>query len=164
MTEHVTKLLNSYIDGEVSKEESVIVESHLVACSSCEREYMDLIQTKQLIAEEYKAIAVSTNLEDRIMDTISTNKVKKELRPVRVQVASLVGVILLGLIVMLVHFIPGGWMIGSSLLNFSLTLMHASAISMSALPYVTEVVGGITVILLGILGVVLQKFYFLEKV
>ena len=164
MTEHVTKLLNAYIDGEVSKEESIIVESHLVACSSCKREYMDLKQTKQLIEEEYTGMTVSLDLEDRIMDKISTNKMEKEIRPVRAQVASLVGVILLGLIFMMVHFIPGGLMIGSSLLKFSITLMHASAISMSALPYVTEVVGGITVILLGVLGLVLQRFYFLEKV
>ncbi len=161
MSEHVSKLLSAYIDEEVTRNEAELVEKHLTDCSACYQEYKNLKWTKQFIGDTYENVPVPLSLENKIINELQASE--QENRSKRVQVAVAAGMIFMAMIFTILHFIPGGLTLGSSLLRFSYTLLHASALSLSTFPYLFGVLGVISIILMGVLAVVVQRYYLVEK-
>jgi len=51
MSEHITKWLNAYLDGELSGNLLLVVESHLVECQACREEYQSLQHLSGILQE-----------------------------------------------------------------------------------------------------------------
>lgn len=51
MSEHITKWLNAYLDGELSGNLLHLVETHLVECQACRAEYQSLQQLSGILRE-----------------------------------------------------------------------------------------------------------------
>lgn len=60
----VSKLLEQFLDGELSAQEEELVKSELASCAKCRREFERLTKLRALIREVYKSEVERTNLAE----------------------------------------------------------------------------------------------------
>ena len=69
----VYKLMNKYIDDEISHEEERVLEFHLIRCKSCQKEFGQLKEMNQTL----NTMAPSHDFTSKVMDKIKEEKEPK---------------------------------------------------------------------------------------
>jgi hypothetical protein len=70
--ENVRKLLVAYLDGEVSRSESRLVQHHVTECQQCRAEVAALRETQNRVRSEFKAMLAEAAPSDRAWTQINT--------------------------------------------------------------------------------------------
>jgi anti-sigma factor (TIGR02949 family) len=69
--EHVFRLLDDYVDRELTADEIQRVQEHLAVCAACASEYEFDAETIRAVRARMQRIAMPSGLSDRIMTTLA---------------------------------------------------------------------------------------------
>ncbi|GEM_PF-3702771 len=69
--------ITPYIDGELSKDQRLDLEKHILSCNSCYYDFRVESFTKKLVTLKYKRSEVPSWLKDKILNQISSHRKKK---------------------------------------------------------------------------------------
>lgn len=83
MCEEIRDALSEYIDGDVSDEMKVKIESHLAICGACRQLYDDLLSVTTAL-RSLPEVEVPAGLEQRITERIFSAEQRETIRPVTV--------------------------------------------------------------------------------
>ena len=64
------KLLNDYVDFNVSEKESILIEKHLDACDSCKLKVSNAVKVKKMIRSTYGVGASTIDVRSTVMSRI----------------------------------------------------------------------------------------------
>jgi Domain of unknown function (DUF4349)/Putative zinc-finger len=81
MTEHVHENLDRYLAGDLTTVEREQIERHLAACESCKQALADTLRLEQTMNSLFAEARPDTNLDDRIIQHLAKEPVRKLRRP-----------------------------------------------------------------------------------
>lgn len=134
MNNHVHELLSAFIDGELTEDERKKVAEHVANCPQCSKELKELQWLKQELFAAYHSIEIpDVQFEHSIMNKMeqlsSPNRFVR--RIISVMVLLMAAVILFKMGTVLYVAI----MLASSFMNIGLSLLHALASVLAAIPF-----------------------------
>lgn len=74
MQPHDGELISAYIDDELSKEETLLIEEHLETCKECQELVSELSGLKRKVSTTYQAIKVPGKIEEKVLAKIGQRR------------------------------------------------------------------------------------------
>ncbi|MED1203863.1 anti-sigma factor family protein [Heyndrickxia acidicola] len=152
MGKHVKDYLSEYVDGELQEETRQLVESHMEGCAECAQELRELTQLKTLFFQAYENVNIpGLEFEQSVLSKINGNAgMGFAAHRINWLFILLGGIFFLSLSAILGPVIYLVVKFATAIFKVSMSLLHALAGLVSAIPFLLEAFLFTTIIILGI--------------
>jgi predicted anti-sigma-YlaC factor YlaD len=152
MGKHVKDYLSEYVDGELQKETRQLVEDHMEGCAECAQELRELEQLKMFLFQAYENVSIpGLEFEQSVLSKINANA-SREISAHRANwlLILLCGIFFLSLSAIMGPVLYLAMKFASAIFKVSMSLLHAIAGVVSAIPFLFEAFLFTTIVILGI--------------